>query len=64
MAGDQICELYFVEIPNTLPYSVLDADCVNNSIPSALSDDSSESEDIAFDTALMDLNLQFLDKFQ
>jgi hypothetical protein len=50
-AGDQIC-VYFIEIPNTLPYSVLDVDRVNNSIPSALSDHSPESEDIAFDTTL------------
>ncbi|KAJ7351628.1 hypothetical protein DFH08DRAFT_806344 [Mycena albidolilacea] len=41
----------------------LDVDRVDNSIPSALSNHSPESEDIAFDTTLTDLNPQFLDKF-
>ncbi|KAJ7853012.1 hypothetical protein B0H14DRAFT_2580583 [Mycena olivaceomarginata] len=42
----------------------LDVDRVNNSIPSALSDHSPESEDMHFDTTLTDLNPQFLDEFQ
>ncbi|KAJ7354257.1 hypothetical protein DFH08DRAFT_804176 [Mycena albidolilacea] len=41
----------------------LDVDRVNNSIPSALSNHSPESENIAFDTTLTDLNPQFLDEF-
>lgn len=61
-AGNQLCELYFIELPNTLSYSVLDVDRVNNSIPSALSNHSQESEDIAFDTTLTNLNPQFLDE--